>query len=507
MKRMRSNNGEQKEMQETIEILLKTTEMLKSVVAPLGKGQKHILDVLEQHDMAIGSLMEKLIGTRQDHIDMMKRLELVETNVSLLKEDHGEVLQSKGAFGKVYKGPESRRIDEIVKTMDEGRIISSRDLKSIDRLLLSYPDDAYLLGAKAEALSSLGRKKEALKLLDDAIAKSDNPRLWYTRGLMLTDDFDASMKSFDKSLEQLGDGPKIAKHLVYYARAGLLYRAGKIEKALDEISRSLEMNLGCSAAWTQKGKILLQLRRIPEALGCLEKAIETNPKSSNAWFWRGEATSALGPTYFDQAQSSYDKAIAIDPAFSEAYFNKGVLFNQSLQFKKAIDCFDEGLKINSKDPCAWCDRGVALNRLHKNKDALESFQRALDLSLKEESAHVKDCALIQMDMGIVLYCLKRYKESLNFAKNAVKKNPKNSMFLSFMACCLFRSGKEEHALKTFEKALRLKKDDAEINWKVLVKLYTKMGKTKEAREALKRVRSSEERIQRLVFGKEGELAD
>jgi len=474
---MENDEKERKELQEAVRILLKTTEDLKSTLTPLIQGQAHALQVIDEHGEAIGSLMDKLIGTREEHLETLRRLDFVESSVSQLTESFESIQELNTSLKERLKRLEFGQISPIVQKIIDSIPPSSNDLRNIDNLLTSYPDNEYLLSIKAKALGTSGRTKDALKLLEDAIHKEPNsPRLLYEKG-MLIQDFNEALKSFNKSLELLKDGPKINQHLVFLARASLLAGEGKFEDALDSATKSVEMDPDRFAAWGLKGEILLRLGRIPEALGCFEKAIELNSEVKETWYLKGKAQSALGPMYVENALSSYDIAIKIDSKWASPYFDKGSLFLKINQYEKALQSFDAGLRFDDQVACAWCDRGVALNRLERNEEALESFDRALELGPP------KKCGQIFYDMAIVRYHTARFEDGLNFAKRAIKTDPDNAMYLSILASCLTRLNKESEALEIFERALKLKKSDTEIDWDDLAELYRRIGREKEAEEA------------------------
>ena len=46
----------------------------------------------------------------------------------------------------------------------------------------------------------------------------------------------------------------------------------------------------------------------------------------------------------------YDKAIEINPSYSEVFVEKGILQESLHKFKDAEKCYDEAIKYNSLDP-------------------------------------------------------------------------------------------------------------------------------------------------------------
>ena len=189
---------------------------------------------------------------------------------------------------------------------------------------------------------------------------------------------------------------------------------------------------------------------------------------------RGNAMFALGPNYLTDSLSSYDKAISLDSKFAVAFFAKAEVFIATGQYENALHCLDEGLKVDETNSCAWCKRGATLNRLGKNEEAYQSFDKAIKLSPP------KECSLILLNAALVQATLEHVPQALELVTRALKISPEDVNSLNLLGQLLYASGKEQESLSTFEKALKFKKDDAEIDWAVLATLYRKNGKEKEA---------------------------
>lgn len=410
---MIESNNEDAALKEAIKTLLKTAEELKSSVIPIGQGQVHVLEVLKKHQEAIESLMSKLVGTQEEHIATLARLELAEKTISTVvsKQENLQDLQKK--LEERLKKLEFRRIRSVIDKIVESIPLTPKEFKRFDALLESYPDNEILLSLKAEALSIGGKEEQALKFLDEVLNKNPNSaHLWYQKGA-IQPTYEEALKSFDSAFANLKEDSGLLRHLVLFAQAAALANLKRFDEALVRSTMSLEAQPNCHDGWVQKGIILFELKRIPEALGCFEKATELDSKSADAWIWRGNMLLALGPNYVSDALSSFDKAIEIEPKNADAFFSKAKVFIVADQYEKALQCFDEGLKFDAKNACAWCERGIALNKLKKNDEASQSFEKSLELSPP------KDCGLILLNAGMVQANLGNESKALEFAKRAV----------------------------------------------------------------------------------------
>ncbi|RMF28848.1 MAG: tetratricopeptide repeat protein, partial [Candidatus Nitrosothermus koennekii] len=51
---------------------------------------------------------------------------------------------------------------------------------------------------------------------------------------------------------------------------------------------------------------------------------------------------------YKEALEAFDKAIAIDPNFADAWNNKGVALAKLKRYEEALEAFDKALEINPK---------------------------------------------------------------------------------------------------------------------------------------------------------------
>lgn len=69
-------------------------------------------------------------------------------------------------------------------------------------------------------------------------------------------------------------------------------------------------------AYIEKGKILLEQKKVNEALKTFQLANTISPAFPDAWYWMGQCQEALGQK--DEAKLNYEKAFALDKTFTEA---------------------------------------------------------------------------------------------------------------------------------------------------------------------------------------------
>ena len=80
-----------------------------------------------------------------------------------------------------------------------------------------------------------------------------------------------------------------------------------------------------------------------------------------------------------EALSSYDRAIALNPDFAQAWNNKGNVLLTSGSVEAAIECYDRAIAIEPGYAMALRNRAMALARMGRDDEARRSLARASEL--------------------------------------------------------------------------------------------------------------------------------
>ncbi len=170
----------------------------------------------------------------------------------------------------------------------------------------------------------------------------------------------------------------------YFTRAIGLLEQGDTNRAVADLMQAVDKNQDYYEAYLQLGD-LYAIKKDPLAEAYLKNALSIRPKSLEALYM-------LGMYY--QETSEYKKAIEIyqnlakiDSSFREAPYNIGYIYLVYLNdFKQAIPYFTESLK---KDPGyyqAYFNRGYAYELAGEFKKATEDYQRALKIKVNYDKA-------------------------------------------------------------------------------------------------------------------------
>ena len=100
-------------------------------------------------------------------------------------------------------------------------------------------------------------------------------------------------------------------------------------------------------------------------------------KDADYWFNKGALVSTYGNN--KAAVQYFQKAIALDPNFSRAYFSQGVSYGQLGQYPKAIAQINTALKLEPQNGMYYYGRGRVYLMWGDKTKAMDDFKKAAEL--------------------------------------------------------------------------------------------------------------------------------
>ena len=162
-------------------------------------------------------------------------------------------------------------------------------------------------------------------------------------------------------------------------------------KALDEKVHRLANKSNVklpSNYYFELGNIYDGLLKHDEAISSYDEAIKIDPKFAGAWNNKGIALGKLGE--HDEAIKCYDKAIKIDPNDAKAWNNKGVALGKLSKLDEAIKCYDKAIKINPKFAGAWYNKACVYALKDDKENTFKNLSKAIELDAKSKEDAKKD---------------------------------------------------------------------------------------------------------------------
>jgi tetratricopeptide (TPR) repeat protein len=211
--------------------------------------------------------------------------------------------------------------------------------QELQNAIRQYPDSALLVENLVQYFRENGNYSQAISSINTALGKdSTNARFWDIKATLHFENADtlAAIKAFENSVE-LNPQPDVIISL------GVLY------------------------AQTAN----------PMALAMADALLQANKAAAEkeAWFITGLYHSSNGDK--KKAISFFDKCIAINYSFMEAYREKAIALYDMGQYKDALAVLDKAVTLQNGFDEGYYYKGRCLEKLNRVPEAIEMYQRAL----------------------------------------------------------------------------------------------------------------------------------
>ncbi len=194
-------------------------------------------------------------------------------------------------------------------------------------------------------------------------------------------DVDGALEAFSVAIAANPDGASVP----YYYRGLVYIDQGKVEEAIDDFTKAIEIDKHFAQAYAARGTAYLMTSRPAKAAEDFDKAIQLDPKNATTYVNRARAY--MGLQMLDEAEQDLNHAIELNPKLLAAYFNRGVLYMLQQRTEEALKDFDTCVSLNPNAPAPYFNRAVAYIELGDKKAAATDLAIYLTLSKDEEGKH------------------------------------------------------------------------------------------------------------------------
>ena len=273
---------------------------------------------------------------------------------------------------------------------------------SIAQFWLSYIDTLIKLGklADAEAMldraKSKGAKGDGFDKLEQRLNETGKEPIQAKQiasepqpkqpNILDTLKLDQALKLAKKKAKE-GD-PEEAKHIY----RDILTKFPKNKRASDGLKRLVGSPFGKASrvqeppqAQIQELINLYSQGQHQPALKQAKTLAQQFPKSPILFNIQGAVLKSLGQ--LDQSIEAFNKAVAIEPDYAEAYYNMGNTLKARAKLEDAIEAYKKALAIRPDYTEAYNNMGNTLNEQGKLEEAIESFNKALVVKPDNAEAH------------------------------------------------------------------------------------------------------------------------
>ena len=189
-----------------------------------------------------------------------------------------------------------------------------------------------------------------------------------------------------------------------------LQRGGRIEEALEKWRAIANIEEGndndiAAQAWVSVGSLYNKKDKTEDGLSAINRAIELRPDYAEAYLPRGnmkfkhqinKSIAEGGQNQISQVQdqadlflADYDKAIELNPNYTEAYVDRGNVKRFIGRNEEALSDFDEAIRKRPDYALAYANRGMLKFDLGRLDEASADCEIALKLAEEQEIQSIK----------------------------------------------------------------------------------------------------------------------
>jgi tetratricopeptide (TPR) repeat protein len=198
-----------------------------------------------------------------------------------------------------------------------------------------------------------------------------------------------------------------------------LVKKENVEKALDKINQSINLNNTNCGTYYLKGLLLIMLGSYEQSEKAFLESIEIDDKQANVWYYLGNLyQNHLGR--YDASESAYLKSLEIDDRNTLAWNSLGNLYRMNLKkYAASENAYLKSLEIDKKNGFVWLLLGTLYHDDLKKYDASEkAYLKAIEVDDKNTNAWIALAILYQNNLG-------RYDASVNAYIKALEIDDKN----------------------------------------------------------------------------------
>jgi len=257
----------------------------------------------------------------------------------------------------------------------------------LNELFLLESSNEEILIQKANILSRQDKHLEAIKLLKEALALTDDlSDVLSLIGMecLFLEDFENAKMYFMRCLELDNDDYSALYNIIY---------------CFDYLDQNTE------------------------SINYLNDFLNTNPYSEVAWHQVGKQYYKL--EQFKKALAAYDFAIISDDTFTGAYLEKGKVLEKLKQYNEAIECYTITLQLDDPTSFALLRIGKCHDRLGNNELALQFYLKCIE----------EDTLLDKGWIAITDYFFrkKNFQKALYYIDKAVNIDTENAQYWKIYA--------------------------------------------------------------------------
>jgi TolB-like protein len=268
------------------------------------------------------------------------------------------------------------------------------------------------------------------------------------------------------SVRKIGDDLRIAAQLIDVKTGDRLWSDiydGKYTTEIFEFQSNVAKKVAASLNAVITPREVTRIDKKPTAnMLAFDLCAKASGIMDDGWF------STWDSLYLKLALDLYNRALEVDPKYSDAIGGKGNVFRFSCKYDSAMVCYRKLQEIDPEDVGALIGIGSVYVFLNKPDSALIYIQKALDLSPNDPGANEQMGEILCLSKNDVIKGLPYFQKAYDLGGSS------EAYINQFIAFAFFQIGEYQKALKYINNAFSLS-PKCEYIWNY-VSMLTAQGK-------------------------------
>jgi tetratricopeptide (TPR) repeat protein len=283
------------------------------------------------------------------------------------------------------KNPAKMPATELMNT-DFVEVLEDETLGEIIPVISKqYPNAIVVINKNRNCVGYFSKNdyKDAMAALGiyNKTKKPENSNDWRTKGIAMSSlgkRIDA-LKCYEKSLLENSN-----KEKAWTSLAKRLERINRHKDAIMCLDKAISLNSDNDDALVERGQIYAKENTQNLAIKSYIRALEINPNNAEALMFMGMEQANLGD--IEEAMISLDRAVTIKGNTAELWFRKGTIFEKTKKFENALECYNQAIEMDESYEEAWYSKCVTLDAMGNETDALECLEKIVEINPNNEIA-------------------------------------------------------------------------------------------------------------------------
>src|SRR5688572_19752504 len=238
-----------------------------------------------------------------------------------------------------------------------------------------------------------------------------------------------------------------SRNLIYIA--GSLQATGRFMDANDVFTTAVKSDRQNAEAWVAWGELLTLKYRETDAIENYKEALKVDPNMPEAHL---NYAKNLSSTDGEKAEQEFNKVIEVNPKMPAAHLFAATQLIESEQYEKAIEAVNKALAVNPLDLEAF---SLAASIYYLQGNTAE-FNKYRDKAMAANPQYSK----LYYTLAESAVSVRMYKQAAEFAREAVRINPRDTDSMTVLGINLHRIGQEDEGTAFLERAF--KADDLNV---------------------------------------------